>query len=269
MMPRRLQRLSAHLKGSGGGSRPSDPGEAEPLPHAFGVDDAQALKSIGGLALSPCGGWVAYTVSENDRQEDREVSSLWLASTADDRAAGAGVPIRMSAPGLGASSPEFSPDGTMLCFCAARPIPPVVSGLDETLSTTQVWTHRLGPPPAGGDAQPLTFVKQGIKAFSWSPDLERPRLLLTIADPAPDADADEKERRKPKPWVMQRQQVRFYGAMRSVACLHVSARCAAGLACVRACVRISLSQFKRDYVGYLHNRRGQNHLYVHEGGQLR
>ena len=215
----RLQRLSVHLE-TGIASQPvSD----SAVPHAFSIADAQAMKSVGGLALSPDASWIAYTVSEKDLKEDKSGTSLWMV------AAAGGDPIRMSAPGLGASSPAFSPDGKMLCFTASRPIPPVVSGLDETLSTTQVWAHHLGP---GGDAQPLTFVKQGVSSFSWSPDLERPRLLLTITDPAPDADADEKERNKPKPWVMERQ------------------------------------QFKRDYAGYLHNRLGKTHLYVQEDGQV-
>ncbi len=217
----RLQRLALHLEG-GLVQAQAVADDAVP-PHAFDIADAQALKSVGGIALSPCEGWIAYTVSEKDLKEDKSSSSLWMVST------DGGEPIRMSAPGLGASSPEFSPDGKMLCFTAARPIPPVVSGLDETLTTTQVWAHHLGP---GGDAQPLTFVKQGISSFAWSPDLDRPRLLLTITDPAPDAEADEKERNKPKPWVMERQ------------------------------------QFKRDYAGYLHNRLGKTHLYVQEGGQV-
>jgi dipeptidyl aminopeptidase/acylaminoacyl peptidase len=220
MVASRLQRLVLHLEAN---AAPQPAAGQTVGPHAFDIADAQALKSVGGMAVSPCAGWIAYTVSEKDLKEDKSSSSLWLVSTKG------GDPIRMSAPGLGASSPEFSPDGKMLCFTASRPIPPVVSGLDEALSTTQVWAHHLGP---GGDAQPLTFVKQGISSFSWSPDLNRPRLLLTITDPAPDADAEEKERKKPKPWVMDRQ------------------------------------QFKRDYAGYLHNRLGKTHLYVQEGGQL-
>lgn len=211
----RLQRLTSHLDTAS--LLRASPAAADG-PHAFDIADAQAIKSVGGLALSPCEGWVAYSVSEKDLKEDKTASSLWLVSTAG------GDPIRMSAPGHGASGAEFSPCGKMLCFTASRPIPPVVSGLEEEISTTQVWAHALSP---GGDAQPLTFVKQGIGSFAWSPDLARPRLLLSITDEAPDADEEPKT---PKPWVMDRQ------------------------------------QFKRDYAGYLHNRLGHTHLYIQEDG---
>ena len=213
----RLQRLTSHLDSASLRAHLTAADDGG-VPHAFDIADAQAMKSVSGLALSPCEGWVAYTVSEKDLKEDKSGSSLWLVSTSG------GDPIRMSAPGQGASGGTFSPCGKMLCFTASRPIPPVVSGLEEEISTTQVWAYQLSP---GGDAQPLTFVKQGIGSFSWSPDLARPRLLLSITDEAPDADEKPKT---PKPWVMDRQ------------------------------------QFKRDYAGYLHNRLGHTHLYIQEDG---
>ena len=185
--------------------------------HPFGIADALALRNIDAVALSPHGNWVAYTVSDRDHHEDRRVSSLWMVST--DRGA---VPIRMSAPGLGASSPAWSPDGTMLCFLAARSIPAAISGCSTAIESTQVWGSNM----AGGDAQPLTFVKQGVESFRWSPD--GGRLLLTVRDEVEascDADAP---RNRPKPWVIDRLQT------------------------------------KQDYTGYLHNRIGRTHLHVQD-----
>lgn len=186
-------------------------------PHPFGITDALALRSIDAIAVSPHGNWVAYTVSDRDHQEDRRVSSLWMVST-DNGAS----PIRMSAPGLGASSPAWSPDGTLLCFLAARSIPGAISGRSAAIESTQVWGSNM----VGGDAQPLTFVKQGIESFRWSPD--GGRLLLTVRDEVEASSEADAPENRPKPWVIDRLQT------------------------------------KQDYTGYLHNRVGRMHLHVQD-----
>ena len=73
----------------------------------------------------------------------------------------------------------------------------------------------------GGDAHQLTDFVQGVRSYEWSPDGSR--VLLLAMDPSP-ADLDEEERPNPRPYVIDR------------------------------------LQFKRDYVGYLDNRR--MHVYV-------
>lgn len=73
----------------------------------------------------------------------------------------------------------------------------------------------------GGDAMQLTQFKQGVRSYEWSPDGKK--MLLLVKDPSP-ADLDEEQRPNPRPYVIDR------------------------------------LQFKRDYVGYLDNRR--THVYV-------
>ena len=73
----------------------------------------------------------------------------------------------------------------------------------------------------GGDAQPLTEFKQGVRSYEWSPD--GTRMLMLVKDPSP-ADLDEEKRPNPRPYVIDR------------------------------------LQFKRDYVGYLDNRRTHVHV---------
>jgi dipeptidyl aminopeptidase/acylaminoacyl peptidase len=73
----------------------------------------------------------------------------------------------------------------------------------------------------GGDGQQLTDLKQGVRSFEWSPD--GTRMLLLVKDPSP-ADLDKEKRPNPRPWVVDR------------------------------------LQFKRDYVGYLDNRRTHVHV---------
>jgi len=73
----------------------------------------------------------------------------------------------------------------------------------------------------GGDASQLTEFRQGVRSYRWSPD--GTRLLLLARDPSP-SDLDEEKRPNPRPYVIDR------------------------------------LQFKRDYVGYLDNRRTHVHV---------
>ena len=203
---RRLGRLASHVSVA---MATAEQSPAKP-PHPFRVEDAQALRSVGSVCVSPTGSHVCWTQTQKDLEADTSEASVWMASTS----IGGTAPIRLSAPGAGsAGSPAWSPDGSLLCFVASREIPAVLNDKKESISTAQVWAYNM----AGGDAQPLTRVKQGVSSFVWSPSKTRLRLLLSVRDPDPAADAEEKEREKPKPWVMDRQ------------------------------------QFKVDYKGYLHN----------------
>ena len=87
---------------------------------------------------------------------------------------------------------------------------------------TQVWSLFR----EGGDSIPLTDTVQGVQSFEWSPDGRQ--MVLILQDPKPE-DLEKKKMEKEKestspPWVVTRR------------------------------------QFKKDYVGYLDNRR--THLYI-------
>lgn len=72
----------------------------------------------------------------------------------------------------------------------------------------------------GGDASQLTDISQGVSSYQWSPD--GGRILLLARDPSP--DDDPKDPPNPPPYVIDR------------------------------------LQFKRDYVGYLDDRRSHVHV---------
>ena len=178
-------------------------------------------RSVGSAQLSPCGTRVAYTVTTVDRVADTSETALWMAHV------DAGTPpLRMTARGTDATAPRWSPDGSMLTFLSSRAEPG-----SAVPPSTQVWALKL----AGGEAFKLTSLHGGVQSFEWSPDIRRPRLLLSTREilglaALETKDNDSVEQRAPKaePWVMD-----------------------------------SL-QFKQDYVGYLDSRRGGLHLWVQE-----
>ncbi len=179
-------------------------------PRALQVDDYFALASVGDPRISPDGRWVAYTVKTTDLEKDESETALWMVPAGGGEEA---KPWRFTAPGYSASHPRWRPDGQRLGFLSSR-------GTGDEEAETQVWAFDL----RGGDAQPLTDVKQGVAGFEWSPDGHR--LLLEIKDPKPEdlLEKSEREKKKPEPHVIDR------------------------------------LQFKQDYQGYLDRRR--SHLYV-------
>ncbi|QEW02920.1 serine hydrolase [Microbacterium lushaniae] len=124
------------------------------------IGDLAALTIPSQPALSPDGARIAYVLGGVDTQDDRSVSSLWLA----ERDA---APRRLTR-GLADAAPVFSPDGQTLAF----------------LREGQVWTL----PLAGGDAQQRTSLPLGAGPAVWSPD----GATIVFAAPV-DLLADEDE----------------------------------------------------------------------------
>ena len=225
----RVKLLEAHLGATAApaalAAAPS-PAAAAAASRPFGVEDMFRERALGSAQLSPCGTRVAYTVTTTDRITDSSETALWMASTVEADA----QPLRLTAKGTDASDPQWSPDGSMLAFLSSR----VEPGSTDSPST-QVWALRL----VGGEAFKLTSLDSGVNTFEWSPDIERPRLLLSTREtlaPSEGKDGDHpanendggKEPVKAEPWVMD-----------------------------------SL-QFKQDYIGYLDQTRGGTHLWVQE-----
>ena len=148
----------------------------------FGVNEFLALQDISEVELSPKGSFVAYTITSNNIDMDKQVDSVWMLP------ATGGDAVCMSSPESDSSSPKWSPDGKYLAILSDRK--------DET---DQVWLLDR----RGGDARQLTKLSQGVDSFAWSPDGKR--LLLVVEDATP-ADLDEEERPNPRPYVIDRLQ---------------------------------------------------------------
>lgn len=160
-----------------------------------GLDDADImrLKSVGGVALSPDGGTVLYTISAwehpnargdtalGDRHERR--SHVWRVP------ASGGTPRQLTYGERGESQPTWSPDGKTIAFVTARG-----AGTGDDAPRAQIWLL----PADGGEARQLTTARDGVSGYVWSPD--GARIAFTTTDTLT-REQEAKRRRRDDPQV--------------------------------------------------------------------
>ncbi|MCE5207787.1 MAG: S9 family peptidase [Chloroflexi bacterium] len=145
-------------------------------------DDLFKLKFIQGAALSPDGKKAVYLVERVDEKELKAFTSLWML----DIVSGESRPFTSEK--TGGSAPAWSPDGKKIAF---------ISASDEI---PQVFII----PTDGGEAYPLTKMKQGVGGGPvWSPD---GKLIAFTAGPKTEEKPDPK-----KPYRLTRNVYRFDG----------------------------------------------------------
>jgi dipeptidyl aminopeptidase/acylaminoacyl peptidase len=148
--------------------------------HAITFDDMIKLHRISGATVSRDGKWVAYAVATPDMDANRNVSNIWIVSTAG------GDTMQVTQGGRD-SAPAWSPDGKTLAFLSARD------------GTSQVYVLSM----EGGEARKLTRLSTGADLFHWSPDGQSIAFTSSVypdcKDDACNAQRDEqKEKSKVK-----------------------------------------------------------------------
>lgn len=162
------------------------------------AEDIHRINSVGEIAISPDGGWLAYSVGTSSVEFDEQSSDLYMVKWD-----GSSRVQLTHTPRKSENQPEFSPDGRYLAFITARSDSNEADS-DEPADKSQVWVLDR----AGGEARRMTEMPDGVSAFSWSPDSTR--LALVSKDPKEsDADKEAAKERKydtPKPIVVDRYQ---------------------------------------------------------------
>ncbi|MBI1810214.1 MAG: S9 family peptidase [Gemmatimonadetes bacterium] len=132
------------------------------------ADDLMSIRAVGGVAVSPNGERVLYTVSAwehpnakgdtalGDKHDRR--SHVWIVPFA-------GGPSRqLTNSERGEAQPSWSPDGGTIAFVSARG-----AGTAEEPPKPQLWLLAAD----GGEGWQLTHARDGVVAYSWSPDGKR------------------------------------------------------------------------------------------------
>jgi dipeptidyl aminopeptidase/acylaminoacyl peptidase len=123
------------------------------------AEDYFAFHFLADPHLSPDGKLAVYVQTAIDQKKNRRDSSIWLVPVD-----GSAPPRRLSAEGFNSNSPRWSPDGKMLAFLSSRN----VDGSTEA-PRPQLFIMSM----TGGEALPLTKMKNAVTVFQWSPDSTR------------------------------------------------------------------------------------------------
>jgi len=126
------------------------------------ADDVYRMKQVGNPQVSPDGKWVAYTVTEIDREADKRKTSIWMVNWEGTQN------VQLTFGPLSVSSPRWSPDGKYLSYAGAA----------SEEGKSQIWLLDR----RGGAPRQLTDLKDDLGGYEWSPDGKRLVLELSHSD---------------------------------------------------------------------------------------
>ncbi len=151
----------------------------------FGTAEALRVARVSSPRISPDGSRVAYLVSENvmDKEKDtawKNVTQLWVVPTA-----GPATAARQFTRGeKSVSNVAWSPDGKVLAF--------TMDAGDEKDAKPQVWFMYAD----GGEPWQVTKHKSGVRGFQISPDGKTLLLTATVSSERRRRKAHEAEGRR-------------------------------------------------------------------------
>jgi len=148
-----------------------------PAKRPIKLDDLVRFHDVSAPEVSPDGNWIAYTVSNINKEADKRETHTWMVSWDGTQT------VQLTNSSDSENAPRWSPDGKYISFTSSRP---------GKAKGNQVWVLDR----RGGEGRQLTEVKGSrISDYQWSPDSKK--LLLVMRE----SDDPEADNEAPKPGV--------------------------------------------------------------------
>lgn len=143
------------------------------------IDDLFAFRRVADPHISPDGTKVAYQITDVSLEENKMVTSIWLADSD-----GKSAPRQITNSGKRDAHPRWSPDGKKILFESNR------------TGTSQLYILDL---QSGGEAVQLTDISTGAHSAIWSPDGTKVAFVSAVYpefSELPFEESDEKNHEK-------------------------------------------------------------------------
>ncbi|HEY1349014.1 MAG TPA: prolyl oligopeptidase family serine peptidase [Ktedonobacteraceae bacterium] len=140
-------------------TQPATPAAPNPC---VSIEDLAALQIASEPQVSPDGLLIVYVLLTSDLAANTTHSSIWLVPAVTGASGKMQPPRQLSAAGLNAFTPRWSPDGRWLAF------------LSDRAGSPQIYLLPLN----GGEARQVSSCRQAVTDFCWRPDS---RALLAVS----------------------------------------------------------------------------------------
>ncbi|HIF39021.1 MAG TPA: S9 family peptidase [Gemmatimonadetes bacterium] len=133
------------------------------------LEDVFEVKNIGGVAMSPSGNEVLYTLNTVDLKENDSDTNIWLVRRSE---IGWGDPIQLTNHPGNDSNPQWHPTGKRFAFLATgRESDESQSKSSSSANTSNASTNMIMEMSLlGGEPSQLLQHETNISSFQWSPD---------------------------------------------------------------------------------------------------